>query len=53
MIEKMRYKKATLLLFSILLLLVFGSVVVETKTIDILYLLALVAFIIRYISMKK
>jgi len=53
MIERIKYKKATLLLFSILLLLVLGSVIVETKMIDILYFLALVSFVIKYISLKK
>lgn len=53
MLERIKERKATLLLFSILLLLIFGSVVVDVSKIDIVYLVALLVFIIKFIYLKK
>ena len=52
MLEKIKDKKITLISFLILLMLVFGSVIVEAKLIDVLYLFALFAFFIKFLRLK-
>lgn len=53
MIEKGKKHMVILLPYAILFLLILGSVLVEFKIIDVLYLLALTFFLIRYFYIKR
>ena len=53
MIEKSKQHMIILLPFFILFLLTLGNVLVDFKIIDILYLFALMFFLIRYFYIKR
>lgn len=53
MIQKGKQHMAILLPYSVLFLLILGSVLVDFKFIDVFYLVALTIFLIRYLHIKK
>ena len=53
MIEKSKEHMFILLPYAVIVLLVLGSVLVEFKVIDIMYLFALTFFLIKYLLLKS
>ena len=53
MLEKSKQHMIILLPFFVLFLLILGSVLVEFKIIDVLYLITLIVFLIRYFYIKR
>lgn len=53
MIEKWKNCLVLLLPFTVLFLLILGSVLVEFQLVDILYLIALIVFFIKYFCIKR
>lgn len=52
MIEKGKQHNVILLPYAVLFLLILGSVLVDFKIIDILYLFALILFFVKYLRIK-
>jgi len=52
MLKKIKQYKVLLLSYMVLFLLVLGNVLVDFKIIDILYLLALISFLVKYLCIK-
>lgn len=53
MIEKGKQHMVILLPYAVVCLLILGSVLVEFKLIDVLYLIALTGFLIKYLYIKR
>lgn len=53
MIEKSKQHMVILLPYLVVCLLIIGSVLVEFKVIDILYLITLTGFLIKYLYIKR
>lgn len=53
MIQKGKQHMVILLPYSILFLLILGSVLVDFKIIDVFYLVTLTIFLIRYLHIKS